>query len=366
MTAAAYTMLLDGSPASEIFSAATVEVEENLDTPSAFQIRIGVGDDGKGDLSLVGERRVRPFSKVSIVVTPIGQRPHCIFDGVVLSQRLHLEQGGHSSHVEIWGEDGSWLMNLEEKIKEWSNVTDASVASSIFGDYNITPAPANMQDDSAAHIETRHTLMQRASDIQFLRMLARRSGKLCWIACTDLPGRPTGYFMTPSVSGAPAATLSIAPSTGNVAALDFEWDVAHPSAVRAEQATLDGQSASVNATDSGLPTLADRDLSTFAERSMTVVLTAAVDDSGELDARAKALLRESGWFVRCRGEADLARLGTVLRAGSIVRVDAAGKLNSGKYFVWSVRHTITLDAHRMAFQLVRNSVGPASTGGGFL
>ena len=96
---------------------------------------------------------------------------------------------------------------------------------------------------------------------------------------------------------------------------------------------------------------------------MTVYVSAPVDSGGELTLRAASLLRESGWFVRCEGEADVARLGVVLRAGAIVSVVGIGTLHSGSYLVWSVRHTITADAHKMKFVLVRNAVGPAPSGG---
>ena len=58
------------------------------------------------------------------------------------------------------------------------------------------------------------------------------------------------------------------------------------------------------------------------------------------------------------------RLGVVLRAGTIVDDRrASARLHSGKYLVWSVRHTITADSHKMKFVLVRNAVGPAPAGG---
>jgi hypothetical protein len=61
--------------------------------------------------------------------------------------------------------------------------------------------------------------------------------------------------------------------------------------------------------------------------------------------------------VKCEGETDLARLKSVLRVATVVQVNGAGKLHSGKYFVWSVRHTIGAESHRMKFVLVRNAVG---------
>ena len=97
---------------------------------------------------------------------------------------------------------------------------------------------------------------------------------------------------------------------------------------------------------------------------MTVLLTAPVDDAQELSLRAQSLLREADWFARCQGEADVARLNAILRVGTVVVINGAGSLNSGKYFVWSVRHTITADSHKMKVTLVRNAMGPPPSGAG--
>ena len=99
---------------------------------------------------------------------------------------------------------------------------------------------------------------------------------------------------------------------------------------------------------------------------MKSMLTATVDDGGALRQRAEAVLRESGWFVRVTGDVDVASLHHVLRVGQIVQVDTLGSVHSGKYWVWSVRHRITAEAHRMSFVLVRNAVGPAAAAPGGL
>ena len=74
---------------------------------------------------------------------------------------------------------------------------------------------------------------------------------------------------------------------------------------------------------------------------MEARLTATADSVADLRQRASSLLREAGWFVRCQGEVELASLEGVLRVATVVQINGAGKLHSGKYFVWSVRHTIT-------------------------
>jgi len=364
-----FQFLINGSPADDqlLTVMGPIEVEENADLPGAIQLTLPVDSDGNGDLTFVNDVRFQPFSNLAVVATPDGGSDQCIFDGYVLSNKLHLQKGTTGSTLQVWGQDASWLMNLEEKIKEWVDVTDADVANSIFGDYGITPDDSNTDDDSPSHTEDGHSLMQRASDIQFLRSLARRNGKFCRVACTDTPGQRTGYFSKPSLSGDPAVTLELNdPTEWTVDALDLDWDVSRPTEVKAAQALFDDSDedgASVDQTDSGLDLLSDRDLPTFSGKTMAVMLTAPVDAADELTLRAESVLREAGWFVRCEGQADLSRLHAVLRVGTIVQINGAGSLNSGNYFVWSVRHTIDKQAHKMNFVLVRNAIGSAPSGG---
>jgi len=156
-------------------------------------------------------------------------------------------------------------------------------------------------------------------------------------------------------------------SAGTVSELNFDWDVTRPSEVKTRQALFnddDENGASGDTDDSGLSLLEARSLKDFAGRTMTALLTAPVDDAQELLLRAQSLLREAGWFVRCEGEADVARLNAVLRAGTVVQVNGAGNLHSGKYLVWNVRHTLTGDSHKMRFVLVRNAVGKAAQDAG--
>jgi phage protein D len=314
----------------------------------------------------VNDPTFQPYTNLAVVVTADGQTPECIFDGYVLSHKLHLDRNITSSMLKVWGQDASWLMNLEEKATEWADLTDGDVANSIFGTYGFTPAPDNTQDDSATHTSSGHTLMQRASDIQFLRQLARRNGKLCRVACGAQAGQRTGYFAKPDLTGSPSATLTLNdPAKQMVNAFDIEWDVTRPTEVLAAQALFtSSDAASADVTDSGLTSLGDRDASTFAGQSMKAMLTATVDDAGELTMRATSLLREGSFFVRCTGQVDLSTLGVVLRVGALVTVNGIGSVHSGTYYVWSVHHTIKLDSYLMSFVLVRNAVGnaPSSTG----
>jgi hypothetical protein len=368
--AVSFQLQVGGAPAPASLQEAlrSAEVEENADGPAAMVLNLPVNRTPSGDLTYVDDGTFEPYTPVAVILTA-GQSTQCVFDGYVLSWRLHLDRASTDSTLRVHAQDASWLMNVDDVVREWPGLTDGQVANDIFSSYGFSPASANTTDDSPAHQPDQHTLFQRATDLQFLHGLARRSGKLCRVACADKPGDRTGYFTKPAVDGSPVATISLTdPVNWNVDALDVDWDVMRPTEVDSSQVSLTSAGDSGvpgNATSSGLAPLGTRDLPTFAGRSSTMLLSATAD-APELPQRTAAVLTESGWFAQCQGEADPDRLGTVLRAGTIVAVDGAGKAHAGTWFVWRVNHLITTDSSRTRFTLVRNAIGPLSSpaGGG--
>src|SRR6516165_573387 len=222
-----------GGPAATDLATAISEpdVEENVDMPSAFSITLPVNVTSSGDYDMPKDPRLAPLSNIAITATASDGQAQCLIDGYVLAQTIHLDTGTVASTVKVWGQDATWLMNMTENVKEWADVTDGAVANSIFGNYGMTPDPANLDNDSPAHTSDGHTLMQRATDAQFLRTLARRNGKLFRVYCTDTPGQRTGAFATPSVDGDPVTTLTLNDAnTATVSSVDIMWDVMRPSA----------------------------------------------------------------------------------------------------------------------------------------
>ena len=362
-------LAIGGTPVPDALYAAIaqLEVEESSDRPGALLLQLPVNRTSTGDLQFVGDGIFEPGTNITLTVTQgaAGSHAQCIFDGYVLSWRLHLDRASTSSTTEIWAQDASWLMNIDDQVAEWSGQTDGEVANAIFGKYGFTTADRNTQNDSPSHTPDGHTLFQRATDLQFLRGLARRGGKLCRVACTDTPGARTGYFVTPAVDGQPVTTISLTdPNNWTVDTLDFDWDVMRPTEVDSGQVDLTQSAASgteVTTDSSGLKALGDRDFRTYLGQSSTLLLTAP-GDVPELSQRTTAVLAESGFFSRCTGEADVERLGTILRVGDVVTIEGAGSIQSGSWLVWNVRHKYSLDSWTMGFTLVRNAMGPAATG----
>jgi hypothetical protein len=363
-----FDIYVGGSPAADLSATlAALEIEENLDLPGAFELTLPVKLGTDSDLDTVDDPRLAPFSNIAVVAQASDGQSQCLIDGYVLSQKLHLDTGVVASTLKVWGQDASWLMNVTEQIKEWPDVTDGTVANSIFSSYGFTPDPGNLDDDSPAYSEVPHSLMQRTTDAQLLAMLARRSGKYCRVFCTDTPGQRTGWFGTPDLSGDAVITLTLNDaSAATIDAIDIEWDVMRPTSVDAYTALLDDSDpdgSGGTTTDTTLAPLNTQDFPTFAGQTVSALLTTVVNDTGSLTNRATAVLRDAGWFVNCRGTADAGRVGSILRAGTVVAIAAAGAMFSGNYLVWSVRHKITSEAHKMEFHLVSNAVGTPPAGG---
>lgn len=369
--AGSFDLLVGGAAITDFdTSLLDVEIEENVDMPGAFRVTLPIKVSASGDYDTPSDPRFGPMSNLAVTARAADGQTHCLIDGYVLAHEIHLDAAAAASTLKISGQDVSWLMNLSETVREWADVTDGAAANTIFGDYGFTPDSKNLDDDSPSHTSDTASLMQRASDAQFLRDLARRSGKFFRVYCTDTPGVRTGAFVTPAVDGDPVVTLTLnPPDQANIGPLGVTWDIMRPTSISAQQLLFtdsSGEAAGGDTTDSGLSDLDAEGLSAFAEQPVSALLTTQAVDSGTLDQRARSVLREAGWFVRCEGTTDASRLGAILRAGTIAEVEAAGSLHSGKYLVWSVRHHITANAHEMKFVLMRNAVGTAAPAAGGL
>ena len=311
----------------------------------------------------VGDHRFKPYARIAVVATPDGGPDACIFDGYVLSHKIHLDRRTPPPRrCRCGGRTRSCLMNLEEIVKEWSGKTDGEIANAIFGDYSLDTARENTGDDSGQHTEAGHTVMQRGDG----RSVPARSGTAQRQAVSSVlrrAARPEHRVLHQALiwTGAqPRRSPSTRRSAANVDALDFEWDVARPTQVLAQALFTDKDPENGDTSESGLKLLDAQSLAAFTggdQLLMEARLTAPPTARRPETADRVRCSREAGWFVRCEGEADLARLRCVLRVATVVQIDGAGKLHSGKYFVWSVRHTITAESHRMKFVLVRNAVG---------
>jgi phage protein D len=348
---AGYSILFDNAPDSELGSPSSIEVHECLGSPVRFRLTYGV-DIVEGDLPLLADARLSPGKIISIFSQTAAGLP-CLIKGPVTSQQIHLVHGGAGSVLEVSGADTSITMDREDKAALWTG-SDSSAIQQIVGTYSLVP---DVETTSAMHDETKHVLVQRETDLAFVRRLARRNGCLFWVACDDTGLIETASFKRPALDGEAVNELiiNLTDPVANLASLDIAWNVERPTsatALQVDQGSLSDIDGAV--AQSPLSPLGAQGFAAIATGTRALHLHAPVDDAGDLQARGEAALIEAEFFVRARGTTTAQALGDVLRSHTVVNLRGAGARHSGKWFCASVRHTLDDVGHRMDFELIRN------------
>ncbi len=336
----------------QLAQASVVEVLERIGEPTTFRMRYGV-DIASDDFPMLRDARLDPGSVIQVLSVADG-KPDCLVKGPVHGQQIRMLHGGAGSYVDVMGTDTSVTMDREVKAKVWDSVRDSDVVTQIVGTYGLTP---DSQDSAAMHVQDKHTLIQHDSDLRFVRRLARRNGCLFWLTA-DSSGQQTAHFRRPPLDGDTVANLVINLAKPNLNALDISWDVERPTSTIGWELDLGGKTALDGAvSNSPQKLLGDKGLADITGDVRNALVTAPVDDVGDLKSRGEATLIEADFFVTVTGEVTAQALGAVLHAHTIVQLQGVGTRHSGPYFVSSVRHLIDATTHRMEFALVRNGWG---------
>lgn len=343
---------VNGSPDEELSQAAGVEVYENMGKTAAYSIRYDV-DISEGDIPLLIDGRLDAGSELSILV-PVENTTHCLVKGPVHGHKIHLGHGGAGSWLEVKGSDSSIVMDREFKSVVWANVRDSDAVSAVLGNYGYIP---DVQTTNALHAETKHTLVQRDTDLRFVRRLARRNGFLFWVTC-DSTGIETAHFKRPPIDESAAAELTINLESPGLQTLDITWDVERPTGIEGKQLDLNTKTdldGTVGQTPQSI--LGDKGLKAITNDTRSVHVSAPGDDAGDMQARGEGALIEADWFIQASCSTGLGTLGTVVRSHTIVELRGAGSRHSGNYLVSGVRHVIDAASHKMEIELVRNGWG---------
>jgi hypothetical protein len=349
---AALAIKVSGTADAGLAQSSVVEVYERMGEPTTFRLRYQV-DISEKDLPLLTDSRLDPGSEMQVLVVLDGAAD-CLVKGPVHSQQIRLLHGGTGSFVDVLGADTSVTMDREVKAKVWDAVSDSDVVSQIVAGYGLL---ADADSTAATHDEAKHTLVQRDSDLRFIRRLARRNGCLFWVTADPL-GIETAHFKRPPLDGDPATKLVINLDSPNLNSIEITWDVERPTSSLGMQLDLADKSDIDGAvTKSPLKLLGDKSLADITGDTRSVLVSAPVDDTGDLKSRGEGALIESDFFVRVVGETTVHALGKVLHAHRLVELQGAGKRHSGPYFVSGVRHLIDAVTHRMEFELIRNGWG---------
>jgi len=346
-----------------------VAVEDNADQADTFRLKVGIQLRDDGEWTDVDAPEFALFNKVRVEAGFRDGTTEILTEGYITDVQVHFEDAARQPYLEVHGLDASVLMSLEEKIVTWPNLSDSDIATQILSAYGFTP---DVTSTNPVHQENDVTVIQRGSDLEFLRRLARKNGFEVGVAKDALPGTTTGYFRTPVLDGTPQKTLAVASGDEtSLRSFTVTVDGVKPLAVETGQIDVKGKAAaSGTGTQLQFAAIGNQDLDALVGGTINSLITAhdtagklwlysvPTSNAKELTTLEQAVRDEAGWLVNATGEINSDVYGAVLRANRLVLVKGAGALFSGKYYVTQVAHRIGSDGrYQQTFHARRNAVG---------
>jgi hypothetical protein len=285
-----------------------------------------------------------------------------VFDGFVTAfEHRFTDPRVPDSTLVVTAMDASCLLHVETVTREWHGRSDAQVARDIFDRYGFAHDAASVEDSGPVRDLPVGTLLQRGTDAQFLRMLARRNGFELYVRPGGAPvtegthprGGVVGHFHPPRTAADGQPDLSLFPADApTLRDLTVTYGALEPTVVEGlhlDDRTRRLQRAEID--DPGYRRLGARSRhAVVTERLETILggrpaLTPRDLHSDEvphhladLSAITRSAYRAADWFARASGTVDAERYPAILRPGRPAAVGGAGPLLDGSWYVRGVVH----------------------------
>lgn len=364
MDVARYKVTVDGKPlADSLLELLTrLEVRESDSDATVAALRFVLGRKPTGEFSPLDDGVFQPLSALTVALAAPGGELEQLFSGYVTHVRPHFEALPASCYVEVLAMDAAVLLDAEERVAAYPDATDAEAAEDIFGRYGIA-----FSGDStpARHEERRQLLVQRGTDWDFVRQLARRNGFCCYLEPDSRTGMVKAHFGRRALEGAPQPELAARSDASNLAWLDLQLVGTGP--VRWSGAAIDPLAKRLLRTEGnpaakpmGKQALADQveeGLSSTRAQTASRLLREPPPLDAALQSMGTGATDAALLAVEARGQVDCALYQSLLRARRPVLLRGVGRTFAGAYYVRTVRTTLDGGAITQGFVALRNATG---------
>src|SRR5262245_15785694 len=382
----AYEITLGGDTVDDRFydDVASLTVDESTTEATSFHLRLATSLQDDGTWAHLDVAGLALFTRVAIrigftggggVAGALGDALggggndglEPVFDGYVTGIDVSLASEPGNAFIDVTGLDSSVLMSLEEKIATWKDLADSDIVTQIVGGvYGLT-----VQTDATAtvHQENDTTIVQRSTDLQFVRELARRNGLEFYFETDKTSDSVIAYFRAPQIDATPQPDLAIQfGDASNLRRFTVRLSGQRPLSVRTEQIDVKANSANkAQVAETQLATLGAEDADALIGAPLgslvtpkdalaqTLILGPPTSDPTELQTLAGAVRDEASWLITAEGEINGDAYQRALRPRRLVLVKGAG-IYDGKYYVTRVVHEVGGDGtYNQTFEARRNA-----------
>jgi phage protein D len=357
------TVKIDGTELTDLYDGMTLELEIDDDLAAICHLVLPLLQATDGTWGLLDDERLQVWKQLTIQIG-FDDPPEDLFTGYITQIRPQLPTDLGQCRVELWALDTSVLLDREDKLKDWPDKKDSDIATEIFESYGLT---AQVEVTEISHDSEVSTIIQRETDMQFLRRLALRNGFECFVA------GGTGYFQAPALDDEPQPMLAAhGQDDTNLLDIAFEINALAPSNITMTQidhSTKEIVQAVVESSDRrALGQIGSAGLLQGGVSAAQVQVARAVATGlPEMTTLCQGLFQRGDRFVTASGEIAANAYGHVLSPRATVTIKGVGETYSGVYYVTHVSHRLSVAGYTQHFKAVRNGLRPTGSedfGGG--
>lgn len=366
MPTSAFRLFLDNAPLEQqrLDTFGEIRVDQAIGMATEAVLDLPLQTDDTGHWSLLEDDWAQPFHRVRVELK-VGTADFVpLIDGPVVSLRFELQAEPGNSKMVLVVHDDSVLLNRDEKVALFEDMTDSDIASQLFSEYGLTPEVDSVPGAGSA---LQRTVVQRGTNMSLLRELARRHGMFTYVKPGTTPGQSIGVFARPRLTVGNLPEIMLLGSTRNVGRFTAHFDALKPVLATAGSVTIaDRTTQSSSATASSLLALEGEAVHDVVDAPATILLARTREEPTDLDAATQAATDHSTWAYSASADLDANSYGGVVQAFDVIRVVGVGGHLSGDYLVNRVIHTFNAAAYKQELSLRRNARSRGTNAGGGL
>lgn len=359
-----YRMFFDNKPLTreQLERIEEIIVEQEVDMAWEARIELPVSIDEKGNWKQENEEYMKSFSRVRVEIK-IGDNPFVpLIDGSITGSNNQKEsEPGKSSSILIVQDDSVYL-NREDRVSRFENLRDDEIAGQIFQDVeqiastdiDITPAPPGNLPP---------VVVQRGTNMQLLRSLARRQGMHAYVLPGESPGQSIGCFKLFPVQTDGLPPLILLGAGRNMGIFRPANDAQKAARVSASSLSIMDKTITTRTSQmNDLDLLGDE--AGFENESDTAIqiLPPYQGESVDLDQAITAEASKASYGLEATGTVLEGFYSGVLQPYRIVTILAGNTPSSGNYVIKKVTHTLTRSNYSQSFTVIRNARSATGVG----
>ena len=333
----------------------SLEVELDNELASLFKLRLAIRLRPDGAWTYVDDEAFQAWEPLTIRAG--FNTTEELISGYITHIKPDFQRDPSHCTVEIWGMDRSVLMDREEKLRDWPQERDSTIATQIFDSYGFVPI---VIETLVEHDKKVSTIIQRETDMQFLKRLALRNGYECYVDGN------IGFFVPPRLEGTPQPLLAVhfGATETNVNHFSLEMNALTPTNVAMMQVdrlkrlplppvtvTSSRQQVLGRVAAPEMLPLDVRPGRVYVSMNPTTGIT-------EMATLCRELYHQAEWFLNVEGEIDGNHYAHVLKPHRTVTIKGIGEAYSGVYYVTHVTHSFRANGYTQLFRAKRNALTP--------